>query len=200
MEDQKLKKTAGREQAIKHFQEEGYERELRKVMVAIYNREKDSEFSVKDGMKYCFEKIMNEIWKENEAWENSKNHHRVGTSESSDSSAKKIAKPKLVETSSTSTLKKSSGSLFLRSEQEIASFSEFSQTPKGSFGRAKRMNYEVKNPTPGPAAYRVDDSLLKSKSPKAVMPSGGKRFNFVINPDTPGPNQYYPSRRCVSKF
>lgn len=109
-------------------------------------------------------------------------------------------KSKLSETSSSSNLRKSPN-LFIRSDQELASFSEFSSpSSNGTFNKAKRASFEGKSQGPGPAAYRVNDDMLKSHSPKAVMPRETKRFDFVSNNETPGPNQYYPSKRALSRY
>lgn len=88
----------------------------------------------------------------------------------------------------------------LRSDEELASFSDF-QTPTGpsTFGKSKKeFNIEIRNCSPGPGAYKSNDSVVKSKTPDVLFPKAGKRFEFNTRPDVPGPNQYYPSKRFIS--
>jgi hypothetical protein len=67
-----------------------------------------------------------------------------------------------------------------------------------TFSKEKRRINEVKAHSPGPAAYEYEVLNFREKSPRAVIPRGGNRYNFVLN-DSPGPSEYYPLRHFISK-
>ena len=67
-----------------------------------------------------------------------------------------------------------------------------------TFPKQKRRIGEVSPVAPGPGSYNTDPDLLKSHSPKAVIPVSGKRIDFVLS-STPGPAYYTPLRHFVAK-
>ncbi|CAG9322957.1 unnamed protein product [Blepharisma stoltei] len=97
--------------------------------------------------------------------------------------------------------KKNESSIFssLKGE-DLALLSDFSY-PSGAatFNRERRRLNEIREISPGPGSYETDPEYLRKKSPKAVIPHGGKRIDFA-KADTPGPLDYYPLRHYLSKY
>ncbi|CAG9331880.1 unnamed protein product [Blepharisma stoltei] len=88
-----------------------------------------------------------------------------------------------------------------RSKQLSSHFSEFSNiTGCGSFTTAKRRLLEIDLKSPGPAAYAYDENIIKGQSPKAIIPSNSKRYSYLNETASPGPNYYYPSRHFMAKY
>lgn len=68
--------------------------------------------------------------------------------------------------------------------------SEFNQiVGPATFTKQKRRIGEISPVLPGPGAYNTDPDLLRTHSPRAVIPVGGQRVSFQGNTG-PGPADY----------
>ena len=67
-----------------------------------------------------------------------------------------------------------------------------------TFTKQKRRIGEDSQMVPGPGAYNTDPELLKSQSPRAVIPVSGQRVDFLL-PTSPGPAAYIPLRHFITK-
>ena len=70
-------------------------------------------------------------------------------------------------------------------------------TGSATFGKAERL--KIQEVSPGPSDYQSDSLPLREKSPRVMIPQGGKRFDYIPDTCSPGPGRYYPMRRFLSK-
>ncbi|CAG9320983.1 unnamed protein product [Blepharisma stoltei] len=78
--------------------------------------------------------------------------------------------------------------------------SEFSHiNSPGTFSKEKRKLTESKVSSPGPGYYDYNEQKVRSKSPCAVIPKGGKRMDFAKKTETPAPTDYCPLRYFLSR-
>lgn len=67
-----------------------------------------------------------------------------------------------------------------------------------TFTKQKRRIGDANLMVPGPGAYNTDPELVKSQSPRAVIPISGQRVDFLL-PTSPGPAAYIPLRHFIAK-
>ena len=67
------------------------------------------------------------------------------------------------------------------------------------FNRAAKPSFfAVKEATPGPAYYTVDDRRFRSQSPRTVMSRSGSRLEKWGETESPGPGHYSPRLKIVT--
>ncbi|CAG9314637.1 unnamed protein product [Blepharisma stoltei] len=207
-----LHKYSALSEVMLRLKKKGYIDQLQEVLLTIYlnERKEDGIYSdkLKEGVQMIINGLIEEIWKDHTPAPT--NFSTPSTPEPARTVQLKVPSnlsrrtPSLGSSSQTPTpipQKNSVYTLLLRNESEIVSFSEFNTiTGPSTFGKAKReLKLEVRNNSPGPAAYKSDPLVVKQKPPQVVMPKSGKRVDFVTNTDIPAPNLYYPSKRFISK-
>ena len=67
-----------------------------------------------------------------------------------------------------------------------------------TFSKQSKFQKVKRELSPGPADYNADPAVYKKNSPRILIPSSGKRFEFHNN-FTPAPNAYYPLWRNLAK-
>lgn len=112
----------------------------------------------------------------------------------------KAQKRRKSETARTHSLSKSQG--LVQSQSQLIDeklISEFNSiVGPATFTKQKRRIGEDNQMVPGPGAYNTDPELLKSQSPRAVIPVSGQRVDFLL-PTSPGPAAYIPLRHFIAK-